>query len=108
MKVMAEGAKQALARQSVAGMIALGGGGGTSVACAALRELRLGIPKIMVSTLASGDISQWVGTSDIVMIPSIVDIAGLNRISRRGDRPGGECALRHDRDTRLTIAQTSP
>lgn len=83
MKVMTEGAKQTLVRlHPLHGVIALGGGGGSSVACAAMRELPLGIPKIMVSTLAGGDVSQLVGTSDIVMIPSIVDIAGLNRISR--------------------------
>jgi uncharacterized protein (UPF0261 family) len=63
-------------------VIALGGTGGTSVACAAMRELPLGVPKVMVSTVAGGDVSAYVGVSDIVMVPSIVDVAGLNSISR--------------------------
>jgi uncharacterized protein (UPF0261 family) len=64
------------------GVIALGGSGGTSVACAGMRALPLGVPKVMVSTVAGGDVSGYVGVTDIVMIPSIVDVAGLNRISR--------------------------
>jgi len=64
------------------GIMALGGGGGTSVACAAMRALPLGVPKVMVSTVAGGDVSGYVGVHDIVMIPAIVDVAGLNRISR--------------------------
>lgn len=64
------------------GVLALGGTGGTSVACAAMRNLPLGVPKVMVSTVAGGDVSGYVGVKDIVMIPSIVDVAGLNRISR--------------------------
>lgn len=63
-------------------VLALGGTGGTSVACAAMRTLPLGVPKVMVSTVAGGDVSGYVGIKDIVMIPSIVDVAGLNRISR--------------------------
>jgi uncharacterized protein (UPF0261 family) len=66
----------------ISGVIAVGGGGGTSIACAGLRQLPYGVPKIMVSTLASGDTAPYVGTSDIVMWPSITDIAGLNRLSR--------------------------
>jgi len=64
------------------GILALGGGGGTSVACAAMRTLPLGVPKVMVSTVAGTDVSGYVGVKDIVMVPSIVDIAGLNRLSR--------------------------
>jgi uncharacterized protein (UPF0261 family) len=63
-------------------VLALGGTGGTSVACAAMRNLPLAVPKVMVSTVAGGDVSGYVGIKDIVMIPSIVDVAGLNRISR--------------------------
>lgn len=66
----------------IAGIIAVGGGGGTSIACAGIRELPYGVPKLMVSTLASGDTSPYVGTSDIIMVPSVTDIAGLNRLSR--------------------------
>ena len=63
-------------------IMALGGGGGTSVACAAMRTLPLGVPKVMVSTVAGADVSGYVGVKDIVMIPSIVDVLGVNRISR--------------------------
>lgn len=64
------------------GVISLGGGGGTAIASAGMRALPLGFPKLMVSTLASGNVAQYVGVTDIVMMPSIVDVAGLNRISR--------------------------
>jgi len=65
------------------GIMALGGGGGTSVACAAMRALPLGVPKVVCSTVAGTDVSGYVGVQDIVMIPSIVDVSGINRISRR-------------------------
>ena len=65
------------------GVISLGGGGGTAIATAAMRALPIGFPKLMVSTLASGNTAQYVGVKDIVMFPSIVDVAGLNRISRQ-------------------------
>lgn len=64
------------------GVISLGGGGGTSIGTAAMRALPVGFPKLMVSTLASGNTAHYVGTKDIVMMPSIVDVVGLNRISR--------------------------
>lgn len=64
------------------GIISLGGGGGTALGTAAMRSLPIGFPKVMVSTLASGNTAHYVGTKDIVMIPSIVDVAGLNRISK--------------------------
>ena len=64
------------------GVISLGGGGGTAIATAAMRALPVGFPKLMVSTLASGNVSPYVDVKDIVMFPSVVDIAGLNRISR--------------------------
>ena len=66
-----------------AGVIGLGGGSGTAIGTAAMRELPLGLPKVMVSTLAGSSCSTYVGCSDIVMVPSIVDIAGINRISAR-------------------------
>ena len=69
-------------RSDIGGMIGVGGGGGTSIVTAGMRMLPIGIPKIMVSTLASGDVSPYVGVSDIMMMPSITDLAGLNRISR--------------------------
>lgn len=67
----------------IQGIISLGGGGGTAISTAAMRALPLGFPKLMVSTLASGNTAPYVGVKDIVMMPSIVDVAGLNRISRK-------------------------
>ncbi|MHC4626756.1 MAG: Tm-1-like ATP-binding domain-containing protein [Planctomycetota bacterium] len=64
------------------GIIGMGGTGGTTVVTAAMRALPVGVPKVCVSTAASGDVSAYVGTKDITMIPSIVDVAGINRISR--------------------------
>ncbi|MGB1937511.1 MAG: Tm-1-like ATP-binding domain-containing protein [Akkermansiaceae bacterium] len=64
------------------GIISLGGGGGTALGTAAMRALPVGFPKVMVSTLASGNTAHYVGSKDITMIPSIVDVAGLNRISK--------------------------
>ncbi len=64
------------------GIIGMGGGGGTSLTTAAMRGLPVGIPKVMVSTLGGGDVSAYIGTRDIIFIPSIVDVAGFNRISR--------------------------
>jgi uncharacterized protein (UPF0261 family) len=66
----------------VGGMLGLGGGGGTSIVTAGMRELAIGVPKVMVSTLAAGDVKAFVGTSDISMMYSVTDVAGLNRISR--------------------------
>jgi len=64
------------------GVISLGGGGGTAIASAAMRALPIGFPKLIVSTLASGQTAHYVGTKDIVMMPSIVDIQGLNQVSK--------------------------
>lgn len=66
----------------IGGIIGIGGGGGTSMATAGMRQLPYGVPKVMVSTLASGDTAPYVDVSDIVMVPSVTDIAGLNRLSR--------------------------
>jgi len=75
-------ARYAATLNDVGGMLGLGGGGGTSIVTAGLRELAVGVPKIMVSTLAAGDVKAFVGTSDISMLYSVTDVAGLNRISR--------------------------
>lgn len=65
------------------GVLSFGGTGGTSLVAPGMRQLPIGIPKLIVSTVASGDTSVYVGTSDIMMMPSIVDVSGLNKISRR-------------------------
>lgn len=68
---------------TITGVFGLGGSAGTTIATAAMRALPVGLPKVMVSTLASGDVRPYVGTRDILMMYSVVDISGLNRISRR-------------------------
>ena len=72
-----------VARPDVGGVIGLGGSGGTALVTPAMWALPVGIPKVMVSTLASGDVSAYVGPSDIAMVHSVTDVAGLNRISRQ-------------------------
>jgi uncharacterized protein (UPF0261 family) len=76
-------------------IISLGGGGGTAIATSAMRALPIGFPKVMVSTLASGNTAPYLGTKDIMMIPAIVDVAGLNRISRRifANAAGAVCGM---------------
>jgi uncharacterized protein (UPF0261 family) len=64
------------------GVIGMGGSGGSSIIASAMRALPIGVPKVLVSTVASGDVSFYVRGKDITIIPSIVDVAGLNRISR--------------------------
>ncbi len=69
-------------KPKIGAIIGIGGGGGTSIITAGMRALPYGVPKVMVSTIASGDVAPYLGTSDIVMMPSVTDLAGLNRISR--------------------------
>ena len=71
------------ARRDIAGMISAGGSGGTSLATPGMRRLAVGVPKIMVSTVASGDVGRYVGPADIMMMYSVVDVQGLNRISEQ-------------------------
>lgn len=70
-------------KDDIAGVIGLGGSGGTALVTAAMRGLPVGIPKMMVSTVASGNVAPYVGPNDIAMVYSVTDIAGLNRISAR-------------------------
>jgi uncharacterized protein (UPF0261 family) len=63
-------------------IIGMGGSGGSAIIASAMRSLPIGVPKLLVSTVASGDVSFYVRGKDITMMPSIVDVAGLNRISR--------------------------
>jgi uncharacterized protein (UPF0261 family) len=65
------------------GILALGGSGGASIAAPAMQALPVGVPKLMVSTMAAGDTRPYVGGADIAMLYPVVDIAGLNRVSRR-------------------------
>jgi uncharacterized protein (UPF0261 family) len=77
------------------GVISAGGTGGTAIGTAAMRALPIGFPKVMVSTVASGNVAPYVGVKDIVMIPSIVDVAGLNRVSRQifTEAAGAVCGM---------------
>ncbi len=86
MKVMADGlaavVRRLHAEGKVDGILGMGGTGGTSIATSGMRVLPVGVPKVMVSTVGGGDVSAYAGTKDITFIPSIVDVAGINRISR--------------------------
>jgi uncharacterized protein (UPF0261 family) len=86
-KAMAAGAvaitRGLVEQRAIQGVASLGGSAGTTIATAAMRALPIGFPKLMVSTLASGDTKPYVGTADICMMYSVVDIAGLNAVSRR-------------------------
>ena len=86
MKVMSAGAalcaKTLYTEGRFSGIIGMGGSGGSSVVTAAMRALPIGVPKVCISTVASSDTSAYVGAKDVVLIPSIVDVAGMNRISR--------------------------
>ena len=98
---------QLQAAGKIDGVISLGGGGGTSICTTAMRALPLGVPKVMVSTLASGNTAQYVGVKDIVMMPAIVDVAGLNRISRiiLGRAAGAICGMV---ETQIPAAEDRP
>ena len=86
MRVMAAGLTVVVRRLfdegKLDGVIGMGGSGGTSLSTTAMRALPVGVPKVMVSTVGSGDVSAYVGTRDISIMPSVVDVAGFNRISR--------------------------
>jgi uncharacterized protein (UPF0261 family) len=96
---MAVGARAILGRLfdqgTIHGVASLGGSAGTTIATAAMRALPYGFPKLMVSTLASGDVKPFVGTTDICMMPSVLDIAGLNHVSRRiiSNAAGAICGM---------------
>ena len=69
-------------QQGIIGLISAGGSGGTAIATAAMRVLPVGVPKLMVSTMAAGNVADYVGSTDITMMHSVTDVQGLNRISR--------------------------
>jgi len=81
---MADAFEAWTARQSgIAGMISAGGSGATSLVTPAMRRLPVGVPKIMISTVASGDVGRYVGPADIMMMYSVTDVQGINVISRQ-------------------------
>src|SRR5579871_5501076 len=97
--LMAAGAaaivRELVAHGEVHGMIALGGTQGTTLATAVMRQLPYGFPKVMVSTMASGNVAPWVGTSDITMMFPVTDILGLNPVSRKilSNAAGAVCGM---------------
>jgi uncharacterized protein (UPF0261 family) len=72
-----------LSRHDIGGVIGAGGSGGTALVTLAMRALPVGLPKVMVSTVASGDVAKYVGPSDLTMMHSVTDVSGINRISER-------------------------
>ena len=99
MEVMTRGAaivsKKYFEAGKFAAMVSMGGGGGTVTGTSAMRVLPVGTPKLMMSTVASGDTSAYVGTTDITMMPAVVDVSGLNQISRRiiANAAGAICGM---------------
>lgn len=99
MEVMTRGAaiiaKKLYSEGKFDGIISMGGSGGAVVGTSAMRVLPVGVPKLMVTTVAAGDTSAYVGTTDITMMPSIVDVSGLNRISRSifSNAAGAMCGM---------------
>ncbi len=85
-RMMGEGGAQVLknllSQEKLDGVIGMGGGGGTYICLAAMQPVPLGIPKLCLSTFATKDLSRQVGIKDIVLMPSVVDVAGLNSISK--------------------------
>jgi len=117
MNVMSKGAAVLARERHQAGdfdaVLAMGGSGGTGVATAAMRALPIGVPKVMLSTLAASDTSAFVGVKDVTMIPSIVDVAGVNRISEQvfKEAVGAVCGMvrmdyRPSAETKPIIAAT--
>jgi uncharacterized protein (UPF0261 family) len=86
MRVMADGVARLLPKLHAAGkmdgVIGMGGSGGSSVVTTGMRALPIGVPKVCISTVASGQTSAFVGAKDVVLFPSITDVAGVNRISQ--------------------------
>ncbi len=100
-RAMADAFERWLARQDdVAGIISAGGSGATSLVTPGMRALPVGVPKVMISTVASGDVGRYVGSSDIMMMYSVTDVQGLNRISRRVLANGANALAGMVRDAR--------
>ncbi|MGD0565026.1 MAG: ABC transporter permease [Roseiarcus sp.] len=91
---MAEAFEAWIKRQSdIAGIIGAGGSGGASIIAPGMRALPIGVPKILISSVASGDVSRYVGPADIAMMYSVTDVQGLNSISRQVLGNGAEAII---------------
>jgi len=100
------------AEGKIGGVLALGGTGGTALVAPAMKALPVGLPKLVVSTVASGDTAPYVGACDVTLMPSVVDVAGLNAVSRQilanaANAIAGMVARRHEeRSERPTVGMT--
>ena len=109
-KNMGEGAAKIIAKlfseNRIDGIIGMGGGGGTFIALEAMKALPFGVPKLCLSTVATKDLSSHIGSKDITLMPSVVDVAGLNRISRVliSQAAGAICGMA---DTKITEVKKS-
>jgi uncharacterized protein (UPF0261 family) len=92
------------------GILGIGGSAGTAIGTAAMRALPVGVPKVMVSTMASGDTRPYVGTKDITMMYSVVDVAGINRLSRRilANAAGAICGMVEAREAGAPTGEEKP
>ena len=95
-------------RVGLSGIISAGGSMGTDLGAAVMRTFPVGLPKVMISTMASGMTRAIVGTRDIVMIPSICDIAGLNAVTRRIFENGARAVAGMAHGYRPTVASDKP
>ena len=97
-------AQKLFAQGEIKGIISLGGGSGTVIGAGAMRSISVGIPKVMVSSMASGNTRPYVGTSDISMMHSVVDISGLNRISKPilRNAAGAICGMAGEKEESLS------
>jgi len=86
MRAMTEGLPRVFSRlldeRRLDGVFGMGGSGGTTILAAGVKALPIGLPKLLISTVAAGDVSAYVGSTDLTMMHSVVDVAGVNRISR--------------------------
>ena len=98
------------AQQRFDGMLGLGGGGGTTMIAAAMRTLPVGVPKVLVSTMASGNTAPYVDVKDVTLMYSVVDIAGLNPLSRRilANAAGAICGMVESEPTTPAAADAPP
>jgi uncharacterized protein (UPF0261 family) len=114
METMAAGLAKVVKRLYEAGrlggILGMAGSGGTSIATRAMRELPVGVPKVMASTVGGGDVSAYVGTADITMMPSVVDVAGINSISRAiyANAAGAIAGMVALRESLPPLAETQP
>ncbi len=96
------------AQGRVAGVLGLGGSGGTALISRAMRALPIGLPKLLVSTVAAGNVGAYVDCSDIIMFPAVVDLAGMNSVSYRILANAAHAMLGMVSHTQSTIAVTQP